>query len=87
MKLKITFDNGGVEEVAVLPGDIVRFEREYGISSQQADENPRVEHALYLAHRALVRTKRTDSEFDNWIDTVADVDPVEEEVPLDRPDD
>ena len=85
MKLKVTFDNGGTEEVDVLPGDIVRFERQYGISSQEADKQPRVEHALFLAHRALTRTKRTSEEFDTWLDTVVDVDPVAE-VPLDQPD-
>jgi hypothetical protein len=75
----------GVEhEVVPTAGDLVRLERQYGISAASLDESTvRVEHVLYIAFTALRRRGAISEElsFDDFID-LADVP---DSAPLDPP--
>ena len=74
MKVDVLVD-GIVHTVAPTAGDLVRLEREYGITAGSMDEKTTsVEHVLFLAWTGLRRTGVVDREltFDDFLD-LADV--------------
>ena len=70
MKFKVSFDDGRTLEVGATPGDIVRFERQYGFPASQIETDTRVEYVMFLAWCALKRTKQFDGDFDDFLDHV-----------------
>ena len=74
MKVDVVVD-GVVHAIAPTAGDLVRLEREYGITAGSMDETTTsVEHVLFLAWAGLRRTGVVDRElsFDDFLD-LADV--------------
>lgn len=85
MRLKVTFLDGTEKVATIIPGDTVRFERQYNVSADTADADQRVEHVLFLAFVSLKRVGDSGTDdFDAFLDLVEDVDPVEE-APLEQP--
>ena len=75
MRLLVTVDDGTEHEVTVKVGDLVAFERMYGISFGEVDtDNPRIEYVLFLGWKACKRLGLTELEFDEWLDRVDGVE-------------
>lgn len=68
----------GEFDVRPSPADNVRFEREYGIASDEVDGS-RMEHVMFLTYCACKRLGHTDLDFDSWLDTLLDIRDPEEE--------
>jgi hypothetical protein len=63
--------------VTVGPADIIRFERAYNVGvTQFTAESLRYEWLAFLAWAALKREQATALEFDPWVDTIVDLQPV-----------
>lgn len=73
MKLSVQLGDD-LAEVTPIAGDLVHFERQFGEAASLAMsvEHPRIEHVLFLAWRGLVRTKRYEGTFDDFLE-VADM--------------
>lgn len=93
--MRITIEaDGKTVDAEVTPGDIIRFEDEFGVSlaslQVKAGKDIPAGHlrkTLFLAWCVAKRTKKTELPFIDWCDTVAvgaDVK-VEDSVPLDQP--
>jgi hypothetical protein len=77
MKMKVHYkDERGEVEVNVGPRAEVALERQYEIAASDATHN---EHVYYLAWAALHFAGLEPSEFDAFLDSIEDVNPVEEE--------
>lgn len=88
MKFTVTYEDGRVVEAVAKPKDIVAFERQYGQSMAAfGDETkrPPMEWLFYLAWSPLHRSKREPRAFDEFLDDVEDVEPVEEPEPVPFP--
>jgi hypothetical protein len=86
MKFHVTYADGRPPvDVTPTPGDLVRFERKYGMAAGRIETDPRIEYVMFLAWTALTRTGQETLEFDEFLDVVdstqEDVDP-----PLPPPD-
>lgn len=84
MKFDITFLDGSTQEANIIPADTVAFERKFNMGAAQADANPHIEHAMFMAYTSLRRVGKAGDDFDAWLNTVEDIDP-QEEVPLAQP--
>lgn len=71
--LKLTYD-GSEYELDATPGDLVRFERQYGIPATQLESETRIEYVMYLAWLALKRVRPDVVDFDDFLDRVTDVE-------------
>lgn len=88
MTFKVTYDDGREVEAVAKPKDIVAFERQYGQSMAAFgdEDNPApLEWLFYLAWSPLHRSKREPRAFDEFLDDVEDVEPVEEPEPVPFP--
>jgi hypothetical protein len=89
MKLlfKVTYDDGRVVESAVKPKDVVAFERQYGQTMAAFSEPGKVqlEWLYYLAWSPLHRSKQEPRAFDEFLDSVEEIDEVEEPEPVPFP--
>ena len=88
MTFKVTYEDGREVEAVAKPKDIVAFERQYGQSMASfGDETkpPPMEWLFYLAWSPLHRSKREPRAFDEFLDDVDDVSPVEEPEPVPFP--
>jgi hypothetical protein len=76
VKLTVNYlDGRSPDEVVPTPGDLVRFERHFDIAASSMDpEHPRIEHVMFLAHAALVRTGKFEGTFDEFLDVVGDAE-------------
>ena len=73
--LSVTLEDGTTyPEVKVKPGDVVRFERHFGIRLAGGLDEPSLEQVLYLAWAPLSRTQSTALDFDTFCDQVENVD-------------
>lgn len=72
MDVVLTFEHGE-QSYPILPADLMRFERHFAVPWETIQSDPKMEHVLYLGWLSAKRTKRTDSEFEDWADTVTDV--------------
>jgi hypothetical protein len=53
--------------------DLVRFEERYDISVAKLEKEMKLTHLLFLAHSSLKRQKKTDLDFEAWVETVESV--------------
>jgi hypothetical protein len=82
MAFKVTYDDGRVVDAVAKPKDIVAFERQYGQSMAafgDASKPPPLEWLFYLAWSPLHRLRVEPRAFDEFLDSVDDVEPVEDE--------
>jgi hypothetical protein len=77
INLEIEYATGEKVEAVCSAPDIVKFEDKFNIAVTKAAQDMKLTHLLYLAHAALARTKQTNLDFDNWIETVEGVGSVE----------
>jgi hypothetical protein len=80
MTFNVTYEDGRVVEAVAKPKDIVAFERQYGVSMGAIGEDARMEWLFYLAWSPLHRSKQEPAAFDAFLDVVAGIDPVADEV-------
>jgi hypothetical protein len=83
--------DGTEYSIRVMPGDVVRMERHYGVSmakltATDADGHPLgdgilTEHAMFMAWSALSRTGEWSGDFESFIDQVALVEDNSPEAP------
>lgn len=66
--LTVTLTDGREIEVRSTPGDLVRFERHFGIAASGIGE--KFEHIMFLAYTALKRTGEVDGDFDSFLDQI-----------------
>ena len=71
MQFKVSFDDGRTVEVTPTPGDLVRFERQYGFAVSKIDDDPRMEYVMFLSWTALKRTGEFADDFEAFLDHVA----------------
>ena len=69
--LRIELSDGTFIDVTTSAGDIVKWEAYFDLG---IDKLEKVTHLLYLAWLAVSRLKKTNAEFDVWIETVANVE-------------
>ena len=87
-KYRITLNDGTVIEAAGRKADAVKFERQFQmpISKLFNEDGIYTEHIMYLGWCAAKRSNPETAAFDDWIETVKDVDIVTgEEVPPTEP--
>lgn len=87
--------DGTTYTVRVMPGDVMRMERHYKVSMAKLSatddkgnltgDGVLVEHAMYMAWSALVRTGEWSGDFDTFMDQVAVVEDEEPEPPTPFP--
>jgi hypothetical protein len=84
MTFQVKYDDAREVEAVAKPKDIVAFERQYGVSFATAfadEKNPaHMEWMFYLAWSPLHRQGRDPRAFDEFLDDVDAITPVEEEV-------
>jgi hypothetical protein len=81
MKLNMTvrYEGGGTDDVSTKARDTIRLERHYQTTISKVIEGGwSTEQMWYMAYAALCRTGRCSLEFDQWIDTVDEVEVVTE---------
>lgn len=84
IKMHVTYaDGSGVDVTASMP-DFIAFERKYDKPVNAFASDVRIEYMCFLAWNNLKRRKVTEVEFDEWLDTIAEIQVGEEEeiVPL-----
>ncbi len=74
-KATVTLEDGTVfAGVRIMPGDVVRFERHFGVRIESVSGNELMEHALFLGWSPLNRKGMTPLTFDEFCDVVESVD-------------
>jgi hypothetical protein len=73
INLHITYLDGSKAEASASAPDFVAFERHFQKSVQTFSKDVHLEYLLFLSWNALNRRKETKLDFDEWIDTVANV--------------
>jgi hypothetical protein len=71
LNLRIVLSDGTTVEVLTSAGDIVKWESYFDLG---IDKLEKLTHLLYLAWQAAKRLKKTDLDFDAWIETVSNVE-------------
>lgn len=71
--LRVTYTDGSVVDFVTSAADSVRFEEKYDRSIVALSNNARYTDMVFLAWAALRRLKRTDLDWDQWLDTVDEV--------------
>ncbi len=75
LRASVTLEDGtSFPDVRVMPGDVVRFERHFGIRIADAGDRPPLEQVLFLAWSPLHRKAMTSLTFDEFCDQVDEVD-------------
>ena len=69
--LRIELSDGTFIDVTTSAGDIVKWEAYFDLG---IDKLEKVTHLLYLSWLSVSRLKKTNAEFDVWIETVANVE-------------
>ena len=70
MQLAIEMADGKTEEVTASAPDIVKFEEKFNISISKLEKEMKITHLFFLAYSALKRQKKTDLEFEAWLETI-----------------
>lgn len=83
MQFKVDYADGKTVEVTAGPKDFVAFERQYQQPVTVFGESKALhfEWLYYLAWSVLHRTGQEPAGFDEFLDRVADVEPINEETP------
>ena len=70
LNLRIVLSDGSTIDVTTSAGDIVKWETYFDLG---IDKLEKLTHLLYLAWLAVTRLKKTELDFDAWIETVGNV--------------
>jgi len=70
INLRIVLADGTTIEVVTSAGDLVKWETYFDLS---VDKLEKITHLLYLAWLAVTRLKKTNDDFEAWIETVSNV--------------
>jgi hypothetical protein len=73
INLAIEQTDGTKLDVTASAIDLVRFEERYDISVAKLEKEMKLTHLLFLAHSSLKRQKKTDLEFEAWVETIESV--------------
>lgn len=65
--------DGTKQDVTASAIDLVHFEERYDISVAKLEKEMKLTHLLFLAHSSLKRQKKTDLEFEAWVETIESV--------------
>ena len=84
IKMHVAYEDGSGVDVDTSMPDFIAFERKFDKPVQAFASDVRIEYMCFLAWNNLRRRKKTELEFDDWLDTVAEIKVGEEEdiVPL-----
>jgi hypothetical protein len=74
INLQVTYSDGTTKAITAIAPDVVAFEAFFDLSIARLEQNIRLTHVLYLAWHCEKRTKATGAEFDEWLNTVANVE-------------
>jgi hypothetical protein len=73
----------GTSTVSITPKVQVEFERHHSMGIAKAfGEDMRMEHVYWLAWKSMRHVKSTSLDFDQWLDTVIDVEMEGDDTPL-----
>jgi hypothetical protein len=78
INLQIQYPDGVLKDIVALPIDQVKFESHFNISLTSLGDNPQVTYLYWLAWHAEKRTKATDLEFDEWLETIEGIGAADE---------
>jgi hypothetical protein len=78
MNLRVTDNNGTVEEVECNIRDFVAFESHWNRSIARLEEEMKITDLVWLAWHSISRRKLTKDDFENWLDTIDGVEASEE---------
>lgn len=75
MRINLSIEqlDGTKQEVTASAIDLVKFEEKYDISVSRLDKEMKLTHLLFLAHSSLKRQKKTDLDFEAWVETIESV--------------
>lgn len=73
INLAIEQTDGTKLDVTASAIDLVHFEERYDISVAKLEKEMKLTHLLFLAHSSLKRQKKTDLEFEAWVETIESV--------------
>jgi hypothetical protein len=75
MRINLSIEqlDGTKQDVTASAIDLVKFEERYDISVSRLDKEMKLTHLLFLAHSSLKRQKKTDLDFEAWVETVESV--------------
>lgn len=74
ISLQITFNDGTKVDALASATDFIAFETKYDKSIQSFATDARITYMFFLAWNALKRTKKTDLDFEDWVDTVQNLE-------------
>lgn len=74
LRVKVTYSDDKEVEVKVTPKVQLAFERQYGLGLPQASKDMRNEYLFYLAWRALQFAGHETRDFEEFVDSIDDVD-------------
>lgn len=73
MKITVITTDGRQTTEPTIP-DFVRLERNLGMTATDLEDDTSLEPMLYLCFAALSREGEVSGSFDDWLDTVRDID-------------
>ena len=84
IKMHVAYADGSGVDVDTSMPDFIAFERKFDKPVQAFAQDVRIEYMCFLAWNNLRRKKKTELEFDDWVDTIDQITVGEEEeiVPL-----
>lgn len=74
LDVKITFEGGEEAAVTCKTPDFLTFESHFDKAFSVLQEQPRLTYLLFLAWAAAKRSKLTDKPFEEWSETVENVE-------------
>lgn len=79
MILRVELTDGSVEEVTCGARDFVAFEEKYQRSVARFEQELKLTDLLFIAWHSLHRQKKTNKDFDNWLDDIESIEPSEQD--------
>ena len=74
INLRVEYSNGNFEEVQCAAKDLVAFEEKYQRSVAKMQDEMKLTDLLFIAWHSLNRNKKTDKDFDSWLDDVESIE-------------
>jgi hypothetical protein len=69
IKLEIVYPDGTTKAISALAIDLMRFEQHFDMSVTALSQ-PKMTHIFFLAYSVEKRTKATELEFDQWVESI-----------------
>jgi len=73
INLAVTYNDGTVKELTAQAADLVAFETKFDLSVAKLEKEVRWTHICFLGWHVEKRTGATKAEFDDWLETVAEI--------------